>query len=167
MSRLLFTKFIDSNNAKKFSYNKHPHTTSNFLSKALNLFTLCKRDPAYLGLKSWLIHIINEFEYVFGPVFAVRFYQLFAVVTHVLTSDVVRQLTIPVFQTTIRTSLQQHTIWEICKIKLKRTITIDGLFTLIQIRSRIQIWIRNPNPKATLHCTEVFTLHRIRFRFQS
>ena len=31
---------------------------------------------------------------------------------------------------------------------------------------RIRTWIRTPNSMATLHYAEVFTLHRVRFRFQ-
>ena len=36
-----------------------------------------------------------------------------------------------------------------------------------RIRTRIQTWIRTPNPMATLHYAEVFTLHGISFRVQS
>ena len=35
-----------------------------------------------------------------------------------------------------------------------------------RIRTRIQTRIQNQNPMATLHYTEVFTLHRVRFRFE-
>ena len=36
-----------------------------------------------------------------------------------------------------------------------------------RIQTQIQTKIRTPNPVATLHYAEVFTLHRVRFRFQS
>ena len=36
-----------------------------------------------------------------------------------------------------------------------------------RIRTRIQTRIRTPNPMATFHCAEVFTLHGVRFRFHS
>ena len=49
-------------------------------------------------------------------------------------------------------------------------IDISGpiyLTVMAYLHCWIQTWIWTPNPMATLHYAEVFTLHGVRFRFQS
>ena len=46
-------------------------------------------------------------------------------------------------------------------------IFIDNLYLVAHLHCRTQTRIPTPNPMATLYCTELFSLHRLRLEFQS